>query len=54
MQGVRADIVWWLSAPLQLRCVGTTAFAVSERRDNRDAHDNLHAMVCRGAVRAPA
>lgn len=54
MQGVRADIVWWLSAPMPLRWLGTTALVANERRDNRDAQDNLHAMVCGDAVRAPA
>jgi hypothetical protein len=55
MQGVRADIVWWLSAPMLLRCVGTIAFVVaSEWRDNRDAQDNLHVMICGDAVRVPA
>jgi hypothetical protein len=54
MQGVRADIVWWLSAPMALRCLGATAFVTSERPDNQDAQDNLHTMICGDAVRAPA
>jgi hypothetical protein len=54
MQGVRADIVWWLSASMPLRCVGTTAIVTSERRDNRDAQDNLHTMMFGNTVRAPA